>query len=460
MGLFSGLKKKELKEREIDLSPQALGTRYNYTLDEVKGILTGTVCDRNLLALYKTIPEVAFPVNLIAKKVASGNFMLKKISDDSVVFDNKEINKFLSKPNPLQSFNELLMTHIAYKKITGNSFFRAAVSNDIKSNELWKWCDNYWVLPSDHVKIETPINIPLFSSASLSDIVKYYKLSFGTTFEQIDPRFIMHSKELCFDYINPLRGVSLLASQYKPISNLIAVYEARNVIYTKRGALGFIVSKKQDETGTIPFTPDEKVEINKEYQRMYGVGRDKSPVGILNDNSDFIRMNLSIAELEPFKETLNDACAIAGALSVSSGLLPREDMGTFNNQSTEEKKLYTNVAIPEAKAFCVEISALMGLEQSGLYIDVDFSHIDCLKEGYKEEQQTKSIISKRCKDDFMGGVITLNDWRAQIGESRVANPLYDKLILEMNDKEMELIFKIYGSKSNTAKNANNANLQN
>ena len=48
------------------------------------------------------------------------------------------------------------------------------------------------------------------------------------------------------------------------MSNLIAVYEARNVIYVKRGGLGFIVSKKTDATGSIALTDDEKEQLLKQ----------------------------------------------------------------------------------------------------------------------------------------------------------------------------------------------------
>lgn len=33
-------------------------------------------------------------------------------------------------------------------------------------------------------------------------------------------------------------------------------------------------------------------------------------------------------------------------------------------------------------------------------------------------------------------MITLNDWRAQIGESAIDSPIYNKLVLEMDNNEI------------------------
>ena len=85
------------------------------------------------------------------------------------------------------------------------------------------------------------------------------------------------------------------------MSNLIAVYEARNVIYVKRGGLGFIVSKKTDATGSIALTDDEKEQLLKQNFEKYGVRKGQVPYGISDADIDFVRTNLSIAELQPFE---------------------------------------------------------------------------------------------------------------------------------------------------------------
>lgn len=254
----------------------------------------------------------------------------------------------------------------------------------------------------------------------------------------IDPGNILHVKEMNIDSSgNYMEGKSRLVSQLKPISNLIPVYEARNIIYTKRGALGIIVSRKKDDAGSVPLKPNEKEEIRKEYNDAYGVGDSrKSPVAIMKDDVGFIKTSMSIQELQPFDETLVDAINIAGAYSIPSMLVPRKEASTYDNQASSERGVYSNIVIPEAKAFVRDMTQFLGLDRSGMYMDVDYSDVDVLQAGNKERQETMEITSRKCRDEFLGGVITLNDWRAQIGESAIDSPIYNKLVLEMDNDEI------------------------
>jgi hypothetical protein len=68
--------------------------------------------------------------------------------------------------------------------------------------------------------------------------------------------------------------------------------------------------------------------------------------------------------------------------------------------------------------------------------------VDCLQEGQKEKEEVSKIISERAMGEFQNGIITLNDYRARIGESKVENSLFDKLLYEMSDKELERVKKI------------------
>ena len=89
--------------------------------------------------------------------------------------------------------------------------------------------------------------------------------------------------------------------------------------------------------------------------------------------------------------------------------------------------------------FCNEFTNYLGLDQDGLYIDADFSSVDCLQTGKKEEQEVHRSITDRCKIEFESGLITLNDWRSQQGYERVEDALYDKLVTEMTPDDIERV---------------------
>lgn len=257
---------------------------------------------------------------------------------------------------------------------------------------------------------------------------------------------VWHDRDGCVSYYSGfgfMKSQSRLMSQMKPISNLIAVYEARNVIYVKRGGLGFLINMKQDESGPIAMTDNEKKEILQQHFGKFGVGKDQLPYGLSDIPLSFVRTNLTIAELQPFEETLADAISISGAYGIPAVLVPRKDQSTFSNQSTAEKSVYSSVIIPFAKQFCREFTQFLGLESSGYYLDCDFSDVDCLQEGLKEAEEVKTNINSRCKDQFLSGLITYNDWRAQIGESKFEEPMFDKTLFEMSDQEREIVKQIF-----------------
>jgi hypothetical protein len=215
----------------------------------------------NYYTSFKTIGEVQFPIKFICDRAKNAKFVLKKWSDDSVIWDNKQINKFLENPNPFYSFKDLVSYYIQMKLILGNSFLYANVSPSL-TKSIWKYCDSYYILPTQNVSIDAK-KISPFSIDNVKDIVNSYELLSGTGYgygykTKLVPDVIMHSRDFWnFDDNDSLLSFSRLESQKYTLANLVAVYEARNVIYTKRGALGAIIGNVGDATGNVPLTKEE-----------------------------------------------------------------------------------------------------------------------------------------------------------------------------------------------------------
>ena len=443
-----GLRKKSATPVEEDNTSVAvassLTSEERVALMAKKIVATPFVAHSNFLTLYNTVPEVAWPVNYIASRAAGAKYVLKKYSDETVVWNNDIINRMLVKPNAFETWYRTLFKHFAYKLVTGNSYIKAAMSDTFAgAKTLYKWCDRYVELESLLVRIEYKrVRGDIYGVADIEDVVEAYHHDIGDMHARpIDPRCIFHDKDdfLGWQEGDPLKAKSRLYAVLKAISNLIAVYEARNVIYVKRGGLGWLVSDQKDEMGSKALTPDEKKKILDQANEMYGLERGKYPYGISDVKLNFIRTNLSITDLQPFDETLADAVIIAGIFGIPPVLIPRKDQSTYANQANAEKAVYSSVIIPMVQRFCQEFTKFLGLDQDGLYLDADFSDVDCLQTGKKEEQDVLRSITDRCKIEFESGLITLNDWRAQQGYERVEDPLYDKLVSEMTPDEIERV---------------------
>ncbi len=461
MGIFSKKQSQpivSLKSVETISTPRGGVSDRGWNIEDL--FVAPYVCGTNYMQLFRSVPEVFFPVDYIASRIAGCDFQLKKSKDDSIVWENKRMNQILTTPNCLQSWKELIYQHFVYKLVTGNAFMRAAMSEDFSKLPKYKYCSNFWELPADLVSIEpvTQFNIPMFGIAEEEEIVRCYRLGYGVYSQMDVPPFqVWHDRDGIPDMTGTpgfMKGHSRLTSHLKNISNLIAVYEARNVIYVKRGALGFLVSQKKDDGGTTAMTPQEKQDIIDSHFGKYGVDGRCLPYGISDVPLSFVRTNLSISELQPFEETLTDAIQLAGAYGIPSVLVPRKDQSTFSNQAAAEKAVYTSVIIPMAKHFCRRLTAFLSLEEAGYYLDCNFDSVDCLQQGMKEKEEVKTLVNKRCKEQFHSGLISINDWRAQIGESRFDEEIFDKTLFEMSDEERERVNKILSLNTKSEEDGN------
>ena len=82
-----------------------------------------------------------------------------------------------------------------------------------------------------------------------------------------------------------------------------------------------------------------------------------------------------------------------------------------------------------------------------------------MQDGMKTEEEVKKLVNDRCRQQFLDGLITLNDWRGQIGEAQIEekeNPLFSKLKFDMTDEELEIINKIIQTKQPLNNNGNRA----
>lgn len=417
-------------------------------IDSVIGRFAG-YAGNNLYTIYKEISEVQFPINFIVERAKKPQIVIKSFKTDEVVWNNERLNKLLENVNPYYSFKDYVAYSIFMRLINGNSYCYAATDPMFK-DKLYKYCNAFYVLPSHKVDIKTwNYNPDLYSGKTKEEIIKGYELQTNGLRYTLDTNCILHIKDnIDFDS-RYLKAFSRLQSQKYPIANLMSVYEARNVIYTKRGALGAIVSKMGDATGAVAMTPSEKKQLHDDFYANYGVEYDKRQHVISSIPIEYIQMGMNIQELEPFKETLNDAVQIAGCFQIDKELIPREDSSTFANQKTAEIKTYSDVIIPLVNEELAYQSRFMGLVNDGFYFDALWDEVAILQQAKYERETSDKVITERCKIEFDSGLITLNDWRAKLNMEAIDNPMYDKTLLEMSESERAIIMSLKSSKTIT-----------
>lgn len=410
------------------------------------------LCHRNYSFMFHNISEIQFPIMYIAKRASNAQFVLRKSSDDTIVWADSArgikdkyvagiIEKgLLTSPNPYMTFREFVMNAIINKLLFGNQYIYAYT--DENDGRLWETCRTFYVLPSKAVTIEQT------NRSVLGDIDGIrYRYSDGGVIKIIPADLVYHVKDLptfTSTREGQLLGRSRLDAQKYPVSNIIAVYEARNAIYVKRGALGLIVNQKKDADGTVAMKPAERDAILQDFQRTYGVVGDKAPIAISQVPVSYVPIGMSIAALQPFEECLLDAAAIAGAYGVDSNLIPRKDNPTFSNMNTAELNVYNSVVMPEVKSWLDGFNSFLGLYDAGYYIDALWDDIAILQDNAQRRENAKASTSSRCENEFKAGLITLNDWRAATGRERIEKDIYNKTLLEMTWQEIQQINSIKG----------------
>lgn len=446
--LSSGTRERNIDEKRItrieSVEAQIRMNRNYFTVDGIKAFLE--------------LPEVFFPIDFIASRVAGAHFEIRKTSDDSIVWcanrskEAKGVSALIAKPNWRQYWREFVYTHFVQKLATGNGFIRAAMNSDVFTADTpkWEWCTNLWTIPSSQVTIDsmkTNRLVSIFGCEDESDVINGYVIG-GTM--RVPTWQIYHDRDLYSDMgdgkTDFLWSPSRLFANEKNITILRRVYDARNTIYDKCGALGILTNRSTDETGHVAMIPEEKQEIIDHYNGKYGTGEKKSPTLVTDANVDYLKTGADISQLMPFDETLEDAIKIAGIYNIPAVLVPRKDQSTFSNQATAEKAVYDSVIIPMCEKFCNELTLFLGLKD--YYIWCNFDDVDCLQAGRKEEEQVKTLVNSRCRQQFNDGLITINDWRAQIHESAFEGEIFNKTKFEMTPEELDKVNSIISPTTN------------
>lgn len=420
-------------------------------LGEFQSVLTGGHAEANMITLFKSIPEVFAPVDTIAAAVCSCEWQLRRIEDDEVVYDNQYWNRIYERPNWKQDFSKLIYNAVVYKYVTGNRYFYAYVP-DTMTIKLANVV-NLWSLPPQYTEpVLRNERTNFLQATAASELLRYYDFNCGRDRLKIHPDYVVHDTYLDIDFddlgCSILKGISPFKACEMPMSNLMAVYKARNVIYVKRGALGFIVSRKSDASGMQALTKTEKEDLVKDYQDAYGLDGKKSTVAITSMPVDFIKVAMSIAELEPFKETEASSDAIYAVLRVPRELKPRSEGSTYENQKTAKRTLYTNVAIPEAVQIAVILSDLLKLSEIGYYLYPCFDKVDDLQENKKEKSDVDWRNNETLRVRFLHGIITLNEWIVAAGYTPITGvPIYEKRMFQMDEAEMAIVKAVISLKS-------------
>jgi len=313
--------------------------------------------------LYLEIPELRMVIDRRASMMSSNVPVLVDADGNEVT--NHWFNEVLKKPNPVQSWSDLVYSLSVQDALYSNSFIYAPKrSFDIR---------NLFVpLPSNKIQINlSGKKLKQMEQEGLIDsFVFQYDDKNTETIDFTDLIYLMTN-----DGMNIVKPVSRMESLKYPLSNIKASYHKRNVLLENIGAIGILSTQNNDMGGAIPMTPEEKKQIQKDWFR-----RQKDELIITESQVDWKPMSFPTKDLMLFEELSADKIAIIDTFGMSLNIFSTEKGATFTNVRDSIRMTYQDTIIPETQQMYDSIGQQCGLTDEGLKLIAEFDHLPVMQD--------------------------------------------------------------------------------
>lgn len=337
--------------------------------------------------LYIQIPELRTVINKRAIMMSSG---VPKLCDmDGNPVESHWAIDLIDNPNPTQSWADVIFSLSVNDGLFNNSFaYCPQRSFDVRNLLV--------PLPSNKVKIVGTGKYldQLDTDGLIKEFQFWYDSKKYDTIEVPDMIYLNTP-----DGINLLNPINRIDTLKYPLSNIMASYNKRNVILENMGAIGILSSKKSDMGGALPFTPEEKEEIQADWLR-----RSKDKLVMTEADVNWTPMSYPTKDLMLFEELTEDKMAIIDAYGLSYYLFSQANGATFTNVKEGMRMSYQDTIIPETEQMYATISQQLGLINEGLYIKPDFSHIAVLQDDKAAEASAMNLRADAVNKIIAAGI--------------------------------------------------------
>lgn len=335
----------------------------------------------------------------------------------------KKLKRLFARPNPLQTWRQFRSQQKIYQGLFGFCpvlMIRPAGFND--PTEVTAM----WNLPPQYIKIHTTGKFLYAEKAS--DIIDKFEFVYNNTSDDLNVNDILLLKEQGISLKNEIVPDSRIRVLQYPISNVAAVYEAENVLITKRGALGILSNRDKDAGGAVAMTPTQKLELQNDFAR-YGLSKNQWQVIITNAQVEWQQMAMNPKDLMLLEILMDSTRTIADVYGYPFELIGNVKGVTFANKQQAKMMFYQDTVIPESQADFELYNQFFGMDNTGIELYYSFDHVEALQKSEMEKASAQLANANAAVIMFNNGIITLNRMREMLGEDTVAGD--DKYKSEM-----------------------------
>lgn len=334
---------------------------------------------------YVYCPPVTMSVNAKISLATNARWYFADTNGNELkpgMWTNKRL---LKNPNPYTNWTLFQQQVTAYTQIFGKAYLYV--------RPLAGFDPEYYVIPNWELMIENLATDDFFGSN-----LRYTWTRVGSLKSMNVPKEnLVVINDTGFDLSNNNyqyhQGGSRLLSLGDAVSNVIAAYEARNMLLTSGGAIG-IVSPASPKTDAAAITTDDaldKEKIEDKLQNYYGVLRNKVKLMFSRVPLQFTKLDRKPDDIGAFEEVRQSGEEIVRGFGLSPEYFGMTGT-TFANKNEAKKSAYQDVVIPETTSQAAQITS--GIQSRQLLM-CDFSHIEILQksENDKIDQFTKLAAS-------------------------------------------------------------------
>lgn len=373
------------------------------------------------LRAYQRCPVVSSIINRQALATINGKVtIVDDAGKESQSVQAKALRKLQKRPNPLQSGKQFRAQNSVYKRIYGYCPVLRMVPVGFE-NDFSKW--RLWNIPPWMIQVED--NTDLFFLAG-ANTFKSIRLTYMGKSVLLDPANVFFLCETqistgLFESNSSHDNVSLhlpdskLLPVDKNIDNIISSLDGRGTLNRERGPMWILSNDSSDsgDAGLFPIDTKAKEDLQKDFLQ-YGITSGQKRAIITDAKLKLQEVGFDVEQLKLLEGEVQDAKFIADQLNYPPYLLGLVD-AKFDNQQIAERNMYTNSIIPDAESDDEQWSDFFKLDDFGLKINTDFSHLAALQEDKTTEGRGRWYLDQALLIEFQNGLITWNEWRAKLG---------------------------------------------
>ena len=347
---------------------------------------------------FLSIPELRAVIDKRASMMSS-NIPVLYDADGNVV-TNHWLNDLIKKPNPMQSWGDVVYSLSVNDALYSNSFAYAPVRSMNVRNLMI-------TLPSGKMQID--LSGATLKQMDVNGLISGYRFKYDAQkYETLTIEDVIYLTTA--DGMSIVKPTSRLDALKYPLSNIKASYHKRNVLLENIGAIGILSAQNSDMGGVIPMTPEERKTIQRDWYN-----RSKDELMITESQVNWTPMSYPTRDLMLFEELTADKLAIIDAYGLNYNLFSNDKGSTFSNVRDSIRMVYTDTIIPETQEMYNTIMQQMKLSDEGYYLKADFSHLPVLQ----EDEQSKATAEKTKVETYSvmlrDGVITPQQYAMEFG---------------------------------------------